>query len=395
MAIGSAKDAAIAFDRSGVTAAEKGIVPGINWLIKNVANAVLRIVDRFRNNKENEDLEDTDLDVPVQNFYGDFERQLDSMSPGAKVLSYRFVYMLSLLSVLYGGGKMIIGEEDSQPPMDDVGQGLFIDDDFSTGLSEFFDVKEEPSLMSVKNSILVSIYQPGDEDEFESGTLSYYQTINEFLNDFINGGVEFSGVTSYELYAVDGSNVTTMTVDIRDRKVFIDGEEFDFRYSHSHKAIFFRSFLKKTVGYRVVKDGVVNVGFKPQEDPEELNKIMAQVLDEPDVAMVHFRGHTGFGAEFALSEDIINPAVVNLGGCYSLDYLDTAEREHVGRVISALSAGTDWTVNHNRVRRLMEVLRGFKGKQVAYSEFEKALVKDYPDFFELGVISYPDSTREE
>ncbi len=204
---------------------------------------------------------------------------------------------------------------------------------------------------------VLTLFQPDfSESADEGGEYSFYRTLNTYLDD-MKRGVS----TGFTLFVRDdlGRLVEKQLVNYRG-DIYFDGVQI-FPHSTRGRWRFPEPFLDEIVAYKVCQDGVRYLGVRPYKSNPKLRKLIAQVKGpDEDITMLHYRGHNGYGAGANIPEEVLDPAIVNLGGCISSRYVKRAQKHHSRSGIVALNHKTGWEINHFRARDIMRALAVLK-----------------------------------
>lgn len=216
--------------------------------------------------------------------------------------------------------------------------------------------EEIPNLESLT---VLSIFQPSKkEDKAEDGIYSYYKSLNYYLNNLLNNR---EAPSSFIVFMQDHpQELTPKRISIKNNRVFLDKEEI-FVSQDQKGWEFPPSLLSKIIGYKIIDNVATNIGVRPMYDNNKLRKIIAEITEgNPDITMLHYRGHNEYGSGANIPEDLLDPAIVFLGGCKSARFTKKAQVHHFRSGIIALKHKTGWHINHHRARNIMKALKTLK-----------------------------------
>jgi hypothetical protein len=345
-------------DELGRATAEKLIVPLSSWVTRNAALLSLKGVDfvRSRALENAEPFEGGKFDTTIRDGWKDVEEACENLSPAAKVYAYRTVYAAVVALAIFASwpdansrGEFIPNEPGVSGPADPG--------DNDSGPRALPSTDLDASIENVNNLTLVSVFQPeAYNDELEGGKIGFYETLNHYLTQMKDSDATTTDINSFKIYVIDSrGRIQEKGVRMSSGIIYVGGERVSVR-QRGGRWQFHRSFLDNALAYRVGEDGVTNYGFSPQHSEAGLREAISSVVEDDDVTVLHFRGHTGYGSNLNLSS-VVDPAVVVLGGCNSSSYMRTAQGIHPEADIISNTRGTDWNANDYRARVLMQAFK--------------------------------------
>jgi len=257
---------------------------------------------------------------------------------------------------------------------------------------------ENETIANLKNLRVLCLFQPDSEyAEHEGGEFGYQRTLNYYLDNLIR---KLSGPNHFTIFiqGQDG-NLEERRLYSKGEKVFMDDEEI---YPHLHEGRWRlpQPLLENAVAYKVVEKEITYMGIRPCLNNQKLRRMIASVKGEDeDIPMLHYRGHNGYGSGANIPEDILDPAMVYLGGCKSGRFLKKAQTHHYRSGIVALNHSTGWLINHHRARSIMKALVDLRkefGTNITWGQLSAYLrtMKDRPERFRKTTMILPGDPRE-
>ncbi|MFA7685540.1 MAG: hypothetical protein WCX95_01930 [Candidatus Gracilibacteria bacterium] len=214
-------------------------------------------------------------------------------------------------------------------------------------------------IANLKELTSLSLFQPDSEiDEHQGGMYGYNRSLNYYLDNLIN---RVSPPSSFEIFTkgADGT-LHPKTIKNRNGRIFFGSEEI-YPHFYQNRWRFPEPFLEDCIAYKVTDETATYIGIKPCLNNTTLRGYIRTVTEgNEDVTMLQYRGHNGYGAGANIPEDLLDPALVFLGGCKSNRFLKKAQKHHYRSGLLALTHKTGWETNHYRTRIIMSALKQLK-----------------------------------
>ncbi|MBT7736958.1 hypothetical protein HN709_04680 [Candidatus Peregrinibacteria bacterium] len=217
-------------------------------------------------------------------------------------------------------------------------------------------------IANLKKLRTLSLFQPSkNKSEREGGQYSYFRTLNYYLDRLFD---ESSRLSSFIIFEKEKSGeMEEKVVRKVGDSVFLGKEEI-FPNQHQGRWRFPAPVLDDIAAYKVKEEGVSYMGIQPTRNSAELRDAIGQVVGENrDITMLQYRGHDSYGSGANIPEEVLDPAIVYLGGCQSSRFLEKAQEHHFRSGIVTQKHSTGWEINHHRKREVMRALKLLRSKE--------------------------------